>query len=157
MIPPRAERRMVKIAGWSSQVARQAHNPALRDRSLKSYSRNPLKPVLEDSDFRSSGRVMKRYQVYMIENECGRRYIGLSEDVRKRLSDHNDGVSKWTAKYRPWRLVWTSGELDLSAARKLENLLKRQKGGAGLAPLLDRHLGSLSPLAPPQLRIPEND
>ena len=34
-IPPRAERRMVPIAGWSSQVARQAHN-------LKVRGSNPL-------------------------------------------------------------------------------------------------------------------
>ena len=31
----------------------------------------------------------------------------------------------------PLKLVWTSEELSLSAARKLENSLKRQKGGDG--------------------------
>jgi predicted GIY-YIG superfamily endonuclease len=71
------------------------------------------------------------YQVYVIQNEEGRFYIGVSEDILKRLEDHNSGVSKWT-KYRgPWKLVWQSEPLSLGEARKLENELKRQKGGAG--------------------------
>jgi len=71
------------------------------------------------------------YRVYVLENPAGRHYIGLSEDVVARLAQHNAGESKWTAKYRPWKLVWQSEVLDLSAARKLENLLKRQKAGTG--------------------------
>jgi len=69
--------------------------------------------------------------VYVIQNSEGRFYIGLSEDVEKRLLDHNTGVSKWTKHRGPWSLVWQSDALTLSAARKLENLLKAQKGGDG--------------------------
>ena len=71
------------------------------------------------------------YRVYVLENPAGRHYIGLSENVAKRLTQHNMGESKWTAKHDPWKRVWQSEALDLSAARKLENLLKRQKGGTG--------------------------
>jgi predicted GIY-YIG superfamily endonuclease len=79
------------------------------------------------------------YRVYLIENPSGCRTIGLSEDVVARLAQHNAGISKWTARHRPWHMLWISHALDLSAARKLENLLKRQKGGAGLRPLLEEH------------------
>ena len=71
------------------------------------------------------------YRVYVLQNQEGRYYIGLSEDIMVRLAQHNAGESKWTAKYRPWRLAWQSEEQDLSSARRLENLLKRQKGGQG--------------------------
>ena len=71
------------------------------------------------------------YQVYVIENVEGRKYIGLSENVQIRLNQHNAGVSKWTKLRGPWRLIWASQPMDLSNARKLENELKRQKGGAG--------------------------
>jgi putative endonuclease len=71
------------------------------------------------------------YRVYVLENPSGRHYIGMSENVTSRLAQHNAGESTWTAKYRPWKLVWQSQALDLSAARKLENLLKQQKGGTG--------------------------
>ena len=71
------------------------------------------------------------YRVYVLRNPQGRLYVGLSEDTAIRVAQHNAGESKWTAKYRPWILAWQSEELDLSAARKLENLLKSQKGGDG--------------------------
>ena len=71
----------------------------------------------------------KAYQVYVLENSVGKRYIGLSEDVSRRLVQHNNGESKWTAKHRPWKVVWTSETMSLSEARKLENRLKRAKGG----------------------------
>ena len=71
------------------------------------------------------------YQVYVVQNPAGRFYIGLSEDVDVRVWQHNDGVSKWTRPRGPWALVWTGPPMNLSKARKLENHLKRQKGGLG--------------------------
>jgi putative endonuclease len=73
----------------------------------------------------------KVYQVYVIRNIAGKFYIGLSENVQIRLQQHNQGISKWTRHRGPWSLVWTSESLSLSAARRLENRLKRQKGGTG--------------------------
>jgi putative endonuclease len=71
------------------------------------------------------------YKVYVLQNEKGQFYIGLSEDVFIRLQQHNSGVSKWTRNRGPWALCWTSQQMSLSEARKLEILLKKQKGGAG--------------------------
>ena len=71
------------------------------------------------------------YRVYVIQNPTGKFYVGLSEDVQRRLEDHNTGRSKWTKGKGPWSLIWTSDLMTLSDARKLENLLKRQKGGDG--------------------------
>ena len=73
----------------------------------------------------------KNYRIYVLQNPARRYYVGLSENIETRLLQHNAGVSKWTAKYRPWILVWQSPELTLGEARKLETLLKRQKGGDG--------------------------
>jgi len=77
----------------------------------------------------------KAYQVYVIQNEEGRFYIGMSEDVEVRLQQHNEGVSKWTRNRGPWKLVWTSEAMSISEARKFENHLKAQKGGAGFTAL----------------------
>jgi len=71
------------------------------------------------------------YQVYVIENAAGKFYIGLSENVQIRLQQHNEGISRWTRNRGPWRVVWTSEPLSLADARKMENRLKRQKGGVG--------------------------
>ncbi len=82
------------------------------------------------------------YQVYIIRNETGKLYIGLSENISKRLVQHNQGVSKWTRHRGPWSLIWNSEFLSLSDARKLENRLKRQKGGVGLRLLTGRQIQS---------------
>jgi putative endonuclease len=71
------------------------------------------------------------YRVYVIQNREGRFYIGISDDVNRRLDEHNSGISKWTKGKGPWSLAWTSEAQSLSEARKLENRLKRMKGGEG--------------------------
>lgn len=71
------------------------------------------------------------YRVYVIQNPAGKFYIGVSENVEKRVSQHNDGVSTWTRGKGPWVLKWTSETLPLAKARKLVDFLKRQKGENG--------------------------
>ena len=78
------------------------------------------------------------YRVYVIQNRVGQFYIGLSNDVDRRVQQHNSGISKWTRGKRPWTLIWQSDEMNLSSARKLELLLKRQKGGDGFYRMIDR-------------------
>ncbi|MGA3169603.1 MAG: GIY-YIG nuclease family protein [Chthoniobacteraceae bacterium] len=72
------------------------------------------------------------YRVYVLRNPNGKLYVGLSADIAVRLDQHNRGESKWTKDKGPWTLLWTCEAMSLSDARKLENLLKRQKGGKGL-------------------------
>ena len=70
-----------------------------------------------------------QYQVYVLQNEAAKRYIGLSEDVDNRLIQHNNGESKWTAGKGPWSIIWKSNPMNLTDVRKLENTLKKAKGG----------------------------
>jgi putative endonuclease len=71
------------------------------------------------------------WQVYVLSNPDGKFYIGISARVEHRLLQHNQDQSKWTKRKGPWRLLWTSVALSISDARKIENKLKRQKGGDG--------------------------
>ena len=80
---------------------------------------------------------MPTYRVYLLKNPDGKTYNGLSEDIPHRLEQHNAGASRWTARLHPWHLVWQSRELTLSGARRLEDLLKRQKGGNGIRRIMD--------------------
>jgi len=74
----------------------------------------------------------KPYFVYVLWSPSASRfYIGISEDPKIRLIQHNAGISKWTARHAPWELVRVEAYLDYSSARKRELLLKRQKGGIG--------------------------
>ena len=74
----------------------------------------------------------KSYVLYVLwSNSASKFYIGIAEDVDARLVQHNAGVSKWTAKFRPWRLVHIEEFQSYSGAREREILLKKQKGGMG--------------------------
>ena len=69
------------------------------------------------------------YRVYVLQNLEKKFYIGLTDDIPRRVDQHNSGASRWTKGKGPWVLRWQSDELSLSDARRLENALKRQKGG----------------------------
>jgi putative endonuclease len=110
-------------AGWSSLVARQAHN-------LKAAGSNPAPAT-------NFLQLAVPYRVYVIQNREGKFYIGLSDDVDRRIEQHNIGDSRWTSGKGPWVLMWQSEDMNLSDARKLELLLKRQKGGDGFYRMID--------------------
>ena len=110
-------RNYYRNAGWSSLVARQAHN-------LKAAGSNPAPAT----NFLSTRGALSRLRY---PNREGKYYIGLSDDVSRRINQHNFGDSRWTRGKGPWILIWQSGEMNLSDTRKLELSLKRQKGGNG--------------------------
>jgi putative endonuclease len=82
------------------------------------------------------------YRVYILRNSEGRFYIGLSDDVARRIEQHDSGQSRWTKERGPWTILWQSAELSLTDARKLENRLKRQGRGKGFYTITGLHRGS---------------
>ena len=83
------------------------------------------------------------YRVYVLQNREGSFYVGLSDDVTRRLQQHNNGESRWTKGRGHWLTVWQSQNLSLTEARKLENRLKRQGRGKGFYTITDlRQSGS---------------
>jgi len=75
--------------------------------------------------------------IYIIKSKrSGSLYIGSTPDLKKRLTEHNSGKSKTTAKYIPWVLVYTKGyslkkdvitrERKLKAFGKVYSQLKRR-------------------------------
>jgi len=47
------------------------------------------------------------HYVYLLKSEtaAGRRYIGVTADLKRRIQDQNAGKSVHTSKYSPWKLV----------------------------------------------------
>ena len=54
-----------------------------------------------------------------------KRYIGIADDIEKRLERHNAGHVKSTKPYIPWNLVYAETYPDKQTARKREAYLKR--------------------------------
>ena len=72
------------------------------------------------------------YYTYIIEsiNNPEKRYIGHSSDLRQRIKDHNAGLCKASAKYRPWKLITYTAFNELNTAIAFEKYLKTGSGHA---------------------------
>ena len=73
----------------------------------------------------------KFHYVYILETEdLQHHYVGLTEDLRKRVEDHQQGRSPHTAKCGPWRLKTYIAFSDHAAAVAFEKYLKSGSGRA---------------------------
>ena len=70
--------------------------------------------------------------VYLIRSTAfpTQTYIGFTADLRERMSAHNAGKSKHTAKYMPWELVSYHAFAAERKAREFEHYLKTGSGQA---------------------------
>jgi predicted GIY-YIG superfamily endonuclease len=57
-------------------------------------------------------------------------YVGVTDDLKSRLSKHNAGEVPHTSKYRPWRLNTYIAFSDASKAFAFEKYLKSGSGRA---------------------------
>ena len=69
---------------------------------------------------------MKNYFVYMLFCFDGTFYVGITNDVERRVAEHNLGISQksYTFTRRPVRLVHSSAFSDVEAAIAWEKHLK---------------------------------
>ena len=57
-------------------------------------------------------------------------YIGCTNDLQKRLLNHNAGITAHTSKYRPWELIVSLGFKNKECAIEFEKYLKSGSGRA---------------------------
>jgi len=78
------------------------------------------------------------HHVYLLQSQtnASQTYIGLTDDLRARLKNHNEGGSHHTAKCRPWEIVCYIAFSNRQRAVDFERYLK---GGSGHA-FARRHL-----------------
>ena len=69
------------------------------------------------------------WYVYVLRSlKNGRHYVGMSQDVSRRLKEHNDGRTRSTKSRKPFEIVYTEECENREAARKRERYFK---SGAG--------------------------
>jgi len=77
------------------------------------------------------------YFVYAIESQLDFRiYVGFTDNIRRRINEHNDGLTKSTKGYRPWKLVYCERVTGRLMARQREKYLKSGYGKELLKKLL---------------------
>ena len=69
-----------------------------------------------------------RFWVYVLELGDGRRYVGQTNNLARRMAEHRSGRSRFTRKYKIVRLLYSEECETRSAALKREKFLKSGKG-----------------------------
>jgi len=68
---------------------------------------------------------------YIIQSKIdSSRYIGVTANLKKRLSEHNSGLAKYSSSKRPWKLVWCCIFPNKKLAYDFESYLKSSSGYA---------------------------
>lgn len=88
------------------------------------------------------GNPVKRlnmYHVYIIRSlNKDQSYTGITSDLRKRIEQHNKGLTRSTKAYKPWELIHSEKYDSRKEAAKREKYLKSGKGREYIKKLLNR-------------------
>ena len=73
---------------------------------------------------------MKYVYILRSKNNPERHYVGVALDLKRRLSEHNEGQSVHTRKFAPWELACYFAFTEHDKADKFETYLKSGSGRA---------------------------
>ena len=83
------------------------------------------------------------YYVYIIKSlSYNTRYVGSSDDAKRRLAEHNRGECRYTKGRRPWAMMYQELYQTRSEAMKREKFLKSGQGRKLLDKILSEAGGS---------------
>ena len=69
------------------------------------------------------------HYVYILKNQEGEKYIGVTSDLKTRLNQHNNGKTR-TTKGGVHKIVWYSAFVNKDKAYDFEKYLKSSSGYA---------------------------
>jgi putative endonuclease len=65
------------------------------------------------------------YYVYVLQSQKDRtKYVGFTMDLRRRIEEHNDGMTYSTKSKRPWKFIYYEAFPDKIDAINREKYLK---------------------------------
>ncbi|MFA6458197.1 MAG: GIY-YIG nuclease family protein [Patescibacteria group bacterium] len=71
------------------------------------------------------------FTIYIIQNEAGKKYIGFTQNLARRLEEHSNPTGKkrgWTRLRGPWKLIHKEEFENKTEALKREKYLKTGVG-----------------------------
>ena len=84
------------------------------------------------------------YYVYLLLSEKDDNfYVGFTDNIKKRVLDHNSGKVKSTRNRRPFKLVYWEGCLNKKDALRREKYLKSTWGKRYIKKRIDNFLNTL--------------
>ena len=87
------------------------------------------------------------WYVYVLQSGVdGSFYKGSTNDLHRRLKEHNNGEEKYTARLRPWKLRWYTTKANNGEAKRLERKLKNITGRDKLEKFFRKYGGPDAPV-----------
>jgi putative endonuclease len=80
------------------------------------------------------------HYVYVLQNEDGMFYTGCTSDLKKRVTQHNEGKSSYTSSHGPYELIYYEACLNKKDAFAREKYLKSGMGKRYLRNRMKRYL-----------------
>lgn len=77
------------------------------------------------------------YYVYILQEKGGKYYIGCTDNIERRIKEHNSGYSKFTKAYKFWVLKYSEKYKSLKEARERERQIKKWKKRIAIERLID--------------------
>ncbi|MBI2524232.1 GIY-YIG nuclease family protein, partial [Candidatus Peregrinibacteria bacterium] len=73
--------------------------------------------------------IINMHHVYLLESEStGKKYIGYTTDLKRRLAEHNAHKNVFTAKEQKWKLIYCETYVNKMDALGREKFLKSGSG-----------------------------
>jgi len=69
------------------------------------------------------------YTVYVLKSKSAKKsYVGVTDNIKRRLNEHNSGKHFYTKRYVPWEVIHTENFNYFKDARAREVFLKTTSG-----------------------------
>ena len=81
------------------------------------------------------------YYIYVpISLKTGKPYVGFTDNIQRRLQEHNSGNSRYTKTRGPWKLIYSEKRKTLSEAERREKFFKTGDGRRVLKDILTKSI-----------------
>lgn len=70
---------------------------------------------------------MKGFLYLIVSKSTGKKYIGSTNDIYRRLAEHNRGKSRYTSSNTDWVIKYVEEYQSIHEARLAEQLIKKNK------------------------------
>ena len=77
------------------------------------------------------------FYVYVLQNKEGRRYVGSTTDLVRRLKEHNAGQNIATKPHIPWEIIFYEAYRSREDGLRREKYLKTTQGRRSLKKMLE--------------------
>ena len=70
-----------------------------------------------------------KYIVYILRSLSAKKsYVGVTDNIKRRIKEHNSGKNFYTKRHRPWEIIHTEEYPNFKEARDREKYLKTTSG-----------------------------